>query len=82
MSIVLVNTKKERRSIMGQEGKPSFIREYQINKCGMNPRNGKLLFYILNRITVSGKDHGPQGVKDVGEQTVRLVPSISLHFNY
>lgn len=52
---------------MGQGGKPSFTEECQVNKSGMNPRNRKLLFYILNRIMVSGKDHGPQGVKECKE---------------
>lgn len=49
---------------MGQGGKPSFTEERQVNKSGINPRNRKLLFYIFNRITVSGKDHGSQGVKE------------------
>ena len=61
---------------MGQGGKPSFTEERQVNKRGRNPRNGKLLFYILNRITISGKDHGLEGVKDAEEQTGQCQVSI------
>lgn len=49
---------------MGQGGEPSFAEECRLNKSGMNHGNRKLPSSILTMITVSGKDHGPQGVTE------------------